>query len=467
MKNIKATVEVLSQDEIEMIHKGTLRVLENVGMKVPNDECLDLCEKLGAKVDRSSYVVKIPAAVMENVLAMVKAAKLKDYEDNKITKLSAGISTQVFLVDYKTKSRRYGKLDDVMKGIALVDTLKNFPVNNPVVQPSDIPHNTVDIVTLGKICQYAKKPGDVFVSSTTSAKYIIEIGKVMGRKAWYFLESISPLQYMKKSLDMAMMFVKQGMNIAIGPMVMAGATGPVTLAGMVTLQNAEVLGSLFIVYAMKNQFTGYGAPGHSIDLKTMLCSFGSPNQALIGICVSQMGKYYGLGSGSNSGLTDALMPDFQGGFEKASNAIFSLLAGSTGIGCQGIVGADQGISYEQLVIDNEWIDAYNYVLDGIEVNEETIAAEVIESVGIAGNFIAEEHTAIYMRDNYWKSELFNRDNWDNWTASGSKDIYDRAHDYVETVTKDYKTMNPVVEKTKFDEIDYIVKSAVEELGKET
>ena len=132
------------------------------------------------------------------------------------------------------------------------------------------------------------------------------------------------------------------------------------------------------------------------------------------------------------------------------------------IGCQGIVGADQGFSYEQLVIDNEWIDYYNYIVRGFDVTEDHIGYDMIEEVGIGGNFLGEEHTVEYLRESYWISNLFNRDDWVNWTAKGSKSIYDRAHEFVEEVTAGYREMEPVLEAGKCEELDRIVQEAFRE-----
>src|SRR4030042_6724430 len=93
----------------------------------------------------------------------------------------------------------------------------------------------------------------------------------------------------------------------------------------------------------------------------------------------------------------------------------ALLAGAAGIGAQGIVGADQGTSFEQLVIDNEWASAFNHIFDlGVEVNEETLGVDVVKKVGVGGSFIAEEHTLRHARETYWKSNLFNQASWEGW-----------------------------------------------------
>lgn len=464
MKKIHAKVEVLSQSEIELIHKSSLKILENTGARVPNDELLDICERMGAIIDRDLYTLKIPARLMEEVLSKVKKSPLLNPECKGLQKITGNISTQIFINDYMTKTRRYGTLGDVMKGIALVEHLDYIPRSNTVVIPRDVPYNMSDVISYQRIYTHSAKPGGTYILTPTSAKYIIQMSKVMGRKVEYLFESISPLSFRKETLEMALLFAKEEQPLRMAPMVMAGTTGPVSLAGMLTLQNAEALISLFLIYALTNEFVPYVAGGHTSDIRTMICSFGSPNQALIGIAVAQMAEFYGLESGSNSGLSDSIFPDFQCGFEKAVSSIFSCLAGTAAIGGQGIVGADQGISLEQLVIDNEWLRAYDYIQKGIEVNEDTIGMDVIERVGIGGNFIMEDHTLHYMRDNYWPSKIFTRDSWNNLIEqSDTKDLLGKAHEFVQTCIDESNIGMPVIPESKVEELDYIVKAAEEEL----
>jgi trimethylamine--corrinoid protein Co-methyltransferase len=242
---------------------------------------------------------------------------------------------------------------------------------------------------------------------------------------------------------------------------MGGATGPITLAGTVTLHNAELLAALFVVQALSQHFPSdiYNSGPHSIDPVSMLCSFGSPNQALFGICMAQLGRYYRIKCVANVGLSDALIPDFQCGIEKAVTAAYSVMAGIQTLGCQGIVGSDQGFSFEQIVLDNEWLGYCNYILRGVEVTEETIAADLIESIGIAGNFLEEEHTALHLRESFFKSHLFRRQGWDAWISGGAKDVLDRAHELVEQMTQHYQDALPVCTPAEWDELCRIVATA--------
>ncbi len=201
---------------------------------------------------------------------------------------------------------------------------------------------------------------------------------------------------------------------------------------------------------------------HSVDLSSMLCSFGSPNQVLIGLGCIQLGRYYGYETGVNSGLTDACLPDFQSGFEKGMTGMLALLAGAAHIGAQGIVGADQGTSFEQLVIDNEWASAINHIFDlGVQVNNETLGVEVIKKVGVAGSYIAEEHTLRHARETYWKANLFNQAGWDSWMSKGGQDVHARAHAEVQKILAKHYPPDPLVSPQAIIQLDAIIQEAKE------
>lgn len=462
MKYLKSSIEILSENEIEMIHNAALGVLERTGFHLPESECLNRCKNAGAYVDEISGVVKLPVKIVEEMISVMK----KETPDSAVNtpKLCGGISTQVFVTDYTTKTRRYGNTDDVMKGIALVKHLKNIPSCNSVTIPSDVPASVTDLHSYKLLMQYSQKPGGTYILSKETGDVIMDMSEAVGTKAFYLFESVSPLRFRKETLDMGLRFADRGHYLGIAPMIMGGMSAPITLAGTVTLIVAEVLASIFAVNAItgeKGGFFGHGS--HTNDPRSMLCSFGSPNQALIAVATAQMAKFYGVGSGSNTALSDSLMPDFQCGFEKTFSALMGALSGSVSIGCQGIAGADQGFSFEQLVLDNEWLDAYNYVISGFEVNEETIAQELINTVGIGGNFIAEEHTGEYLRESWWHSDIFKRDSFDNWVTDGGKDSLVRAHEKVLLYTKDYKEQKPVISQDKFDMLEKIVKDGMKKI----
>lgn len=462
MKKITSKLEVLSREELELIHNSALRILDEIGMRVPNDELLEMCRERGLVADMEKQTLRFPRRIMEEFIETMRAGSKYKVADEAVS-LGGWISTQVTIVDYGAKTRRYGLRDDNLKNIRLVEKLRNIPAANAAVVPSDVPYDIADVVTIADTHKYSAKPGGTYILTPFGAKYVAQLNKVLGKRDSYLFETISPLTFKADTVEMALAFSKNGGGLGIAPMAMSSTTAPATVAGTITLETAEVLGSGFLVYVMTGEFPSFSASCHSSDPRTMICSFGSPNQALFAVAAGQLARYYGIQGGTNTALTDALTADFQGGFEKGVTAAFNSLSGLRSMGCQGIVGADQGFSYEQLVIDNEWIDYYNYIVSGFEVSEETIGFDVIKEVGIAGNFLGEEHTVEHMRESYWVSEIFNRQDWANWIAGGSKTIYDRAHDFVERTTAGYKDMEPVAEPSICAALDDIVKEAYDEV----
>ncbi|UWP57893.1 trimethylamine methyltransferase family protein [Ruminococcus gauvreauii] len=464
MRRMKARVELLSENEIVQIHENSLRILERMGMRVPNITVCRLAGALGAIVDESTMTVRLPGKMMEELLDTVrKTADREKQQTGSVSQLTGNVSTQIFMADYKSGTRRYGTMEDVLDGIALIQSLDRIPHANAVVVPSDVPEAVSDVLCYRNIYKYSQKDGGTYILTPGSARYIIEMSRIMGRKVSYLFDTISPLSFSENSLDIALIFREHELELTMTPMVMGGATGPISIAGLLTLQNAEVLGSLFFIYAITGRIPKYVAAGHTNDIRrNMMCSFGSPNQALIGVGIAQMADFYGLKSGSNSGLTDSVYPDFQCGFEKTLSAAFSMLAGTEAIGGQGLIGADQGMSFAQLVLDNEWIDAFNYVTEGIEVNEDSIGYDTIEEVGIGGNYICEEHTIEYMRESSWNSELFERDSYDNM-ISGGKDLLERADEKARELIAKNRTDIPVVAPEIARALDDIADQAVKEL----
>ncbi|KLU70953.1 MAG: hypothetical protein RHS_3252 [Robinsoniella sp. RHS] len=415
-------------------------------------------------MDYEKEILRIPENAMVTVLDTIKKRNQQSFETESLKNdIQAHISTQVFYTDYNTKTSRYGIRKDNLKGFALLEHLENFPYSSPVVVPSDVPDQISDLINYQDIYKYSSKPGGTYVLTPLSAKYILELNKLMGKESNYLLETITPLSFKKDTLEMALLFAKNGGSLSLGPMGMSAATSPASIAGTLTLENAEIIASMFIAFALNGQISNYSAPVHSMDLKTTLCSFGSPNQALFGIAVGQMSRFYGVTGMSNAGLTDALMPDFQAGIEKGLTAAFNFLSGTRSMGAQGIVGADQGISLEQLALDNEWINYYNYITKGFEVSEDSIGLDVIREVGIRGNFLSEEHTLDWMHESYLQPGIFLRDNWTNWTGGSQKELLERAHDLVETATDGYLNREPVISESLCEEIDRIIADAREEI----
>jgi trimethylamine--corrinoid protein Co-methyltransferase len=469
LKQINSKIEILTQDEVEQLHTSTLEVLETVGCRLPQDRVLDMLEERGASIDRKTGVAKLPKSLVEQALRETRPALNKNVPPPfRRHPYRAHPGNQANIIDYQATARRQGTSEDVIKGIVLCNELPFVADAMPLVTPADVPGYMGDLVGYSLCTLYSKKPYSVYILSPESAKQILRMWEVVRDEpsragfyphVGYLLEPNGALSFDRFSLEMAMIFAESGHDIHVGPMAMTGLDAPVTLAGTVLMQNCYNLAGIVFTWLLGKGGAWAGC-AHAVDMRSMLCSFGSPNQVLIGLAAIQLGRFYGYEPGVNSGLTDACVPDFQSGFEKGMTGMVALLAGAGGIGAQGIVGADQGTSFEQLVIDNEWASAFNHIFEtGVEVNQDTLGVDVIQKVGVGGSFIAEEHTVRHARQMYWKADLFNQASWDTWMSQGGKDVHIKAHEKVQKILAEHYPPEPLISQAAIQQVDTIIREA--------
>ena len=117
--------------------------------------------------------------------------------------------------------------------------------------------------------------------------------------------------------------------------------------------------------------------------------------------------------GTNTGITDSVLFDSQNGAEKGITSVLAMLSGSTIFGHQGIVGADQGASLQQLIIDNEMIGYIKRIKEGLSINDDKFYYEEIKEIGIGGNFLTSKSTLENFKKEVWKPEIFLRKNWES------------------------------------------------------
>jgi trimethylamine--corrinoid protein Co-methyltransferase len=482
MKQILSSVEILSQADLEKLHQATLDVLWTVGGRLPHPRVLKRMAEAGAQVNFDDGTVRLPTGLVEKALRETHTSEPHLEQ----TRVGDGPEAKVFfrrqnfrvypgneanIVDYGGTARRQGTQEDVIKGIVLTNELPFLESCMPLVTPSDVPDQLGDVYGYYLCALYSKKPFGVYLSDLFTAQTVLKMKDVVRREPArsgddaqvnFLLEPNGSLSFNTPGLEIALAFTDAGQRISVGPMVMAGMDAPFSLAGALVVQNAENLLGLVMCHIL-------GLPGswsasvHTLDPRHTLCSFGSPNHLLLQVGAMQLGRFYGFNDFSlNLGLTDACSPDFQGGFEKGAGAMMALLAGAGGVGAQGIVGADQATSLEQLVIDNEWASYINHVFDqGFEINDDTLALDVIREVGIGGTYLAEEHTARHARKTYWRSTLFNQGSWDAWMSAGGKDIYTRAHERVGQILAEHYPPHPVIRPEAVAALDQIMVDAKE------
>jgi len=190
---------------------------------------------------------------------------------------------------------------------------------------------------------------------------------------------------------------------------MAGATGPVSLAGSTAVGNAEILAGIVV-----NQILEPGRPiiynlglAHIFDMKFATAVTGGPENALFAKASAAMGRFYGMPS-SSWVSTESMFDDSQAALEKMFGFDSHMAQGVSLIWGMGQLESEKTISLTQLVIDNEMIEYVKRYQQGFEVNSDTLQFELIKEVGIGGSFLETDHTLQNYRDHLWMPSILNR-----------------------------------------------------------
>lgn len=474
-------LKILSNDDIKAIHETSLVVLQDVGVQVPHTDVLQALADAGAKVDFSRQIVSIPESlVVQSLNQAGKKYILYGRDRTKTARFGYGdfvlpsSAGQFVWIEEGAGKRRNATSEDFMRAIIVGDALEHIDVVGGLALPSDVPSAIRDVYMTAELVKTTTKPSHVFITNGETFRYILEIyeavtgGKDEHRKYPMlagFVEPISPLRFDRSGLDILVECAREGLPIYFGPMVQAAATGPATLAGTIVVENTEILAAIVIAQVLNPGLpVGYGGSCHTMDLRTMMISFGAPEQALFAVAMAQIPQFYGLPVLFNAGLTDSKRVDAQAGLEKGMTMLIGALAGIETFAHMGICGADQGASLEQLIIDNEMAAYVKRILRGITVNEETLALEVIKRVGIGGNFLTDDHTLDHFREELWAPHGFDRQNWDTWKASGAKSMVEWAQERKKEILSSHepKPIDPSLAL----EIDKIVAAAKKKLVKD-
>jgi trimethylamine--corrinoid protein Co-methyltransferase len=188
--------------------------------------------------------------------------------------------------------------------------------------------------------------------------------------------------------------------------------------------------------------------------------FSSPEGVLIQAASAQIAHHYGFPIRGNA-ETNAKLPDAQAGYETSLALTISALAGINYNTSTGMIGPGQmGISLEKILLDNDLIGYVKRVVEGINVTEETLAIDVIDDVGIGGNYLKTEHTRKWVKKEQVYPRLFERAMYNVWVRRGKKDAVQRAKERVQEILKDHwpEPLDPDIRKRITDHIDKLKKN---------
>ncbi len=435
-------LNIMTDDQVEIIHNGTLQTLERVGVKIFEPEALDLLRSAGARVEGN--LAKIPAWMVDEALRSApKIVALANRDGSAAMSLEKGRiyygagSEVPFTIDLESGKRRKVLKSDVCNSSKLIDSLRYIDFAMSLGLISDVEVNLSDVHQFEAMLLNTAKPILFTCYNRRNLDCIIEMaslasgGKDKLREKpsiALYAEPTSPLVHSRDALEKALTCAAEGIPLIYATTPMLGATGPVTVAGSLVVANAEILSGL-VIHQLKSKGAPfiYGGGIPPMHMGTSICSYGGPERDRGCIALVRLSQYYNLPSFTTAGCTDAHTFDQQAGMEAGFNIAVAGLAGGNLIHDLGYMGVGMISCLEYLLLCNEAVGAAKNLIRGIDVDEEHLALDLIEKVGPGGHYLAEEHTMQHFRSELYFPEVLNRRNYDSWLSEGGKTFYEEAN----------------------------------------
>ncbi|MCL0057222.1 trimethylamine methyltransferase family protein, partial [Dehalococcoidia bacterium] len=450
----------LTEESIRKIHHTAMRVIEEVGFEVNSESALKLFEGAGARVDRGKQLARLPR---ERVMDLIETAPSEINlcgRDEKHDILLGGKrvytgtgGTALYVYHPDTGQKQVATLNDLKRIARLVDGLDNIHLFMLPTYPSELPVEQVDVNRFFAGLDNTTKHVMGGVYTLDGVKQVIRMAEIVSGSSESLRRrplvsmiacSISPLKMDKEYGDLLVTIAGAGIPLVCPAEPLCGATSPVTLAGNLVIQTVDSLMGVMLTQIINpGSPVIFGSVASSTDLRDLKYLAGSVEMGLLNAAGAQMAHFYKLPFYATGGMTDSKVLDSQSGYESAISGLLCALAGANFIhDAAGLMEFALTVSYEKFVIDNEILGMVMRAVEGIKVNDETLAFDLIKQVGPGGNFVTAKHTRRLMRSEHYQPSLSDRNSRQDWEAKGERLTWQRAAERVEEIMSDRNSNLP-------------------------
>ena len=461
----------LKREDLGRIHSSTLKILEETGVRVDEENALKLLDDAGATVDFKRKIVRVPQSLVEELIKKArKCVRLCGRDPKHDLTLGDGrvyimtSSTGIRVLDMDTGEVRQSTKKDVEDSARLADALENFHIYSIMVDALDYPEEIMGLEEIDAMFNNTEKHIDTGALGTENTRDEIRMAAAVAggfeelrkRPIIDFMQTpVSPLIHDRGNTEAILECAKHEVPLIVLNMVQAGGTSPVTIAGALSITNAEVLSGLLIAYlANPNVPLIYGTSSIVLNMKSLSgpSIFGLVEDGLIAMGAAQLAKYYGFPSLVNASFGGWSELDGEWlSFLGAVTAVLPPLAKADILYDGGLIEDAKTLSYEAMVISNEVTGMVLRALRGIEVSEETLAEAVVHKVGPGGSFLSERHTLEHLQKDIFISEILDKPR--------VKDVKETAKKRVKQLLRTHQP--EPLDKSVREELRRIVKEAWE------
>jgi trimethylamine--corrinoid protein Co-methyltransferase len=452
-------LRVLNEQQAWAIHHAALEIIENTGFIMEHPQVRKMLLDAGCRVDSEGRML-MPARLAEDAIQSApRQITLYDQQGNRCMPLvddkfyyGTGSDT-IFTIDLETGERRRTTLADTGNFARLVDALENMDFSMSMGNPEDVPIEEIYVHVFAEMVRQSNKPICFIADSGGDIAKIHQIASLvaggedeLARKPFLlnYSEAISPLRYPNNVMEKLVFCARKRIPICLPSGCNAGGGGPATLAGSMALGLAENLIGLTI-----HQLTNKGAPFlfapnvSVLDMRHTVISYGATEWSLTQAALADMrDMIYKLPIWAFAGSTDAKTVDAQAGAEGMLSIITAMLSRCNFIHDVGYIESGHTSSLEMLTLADELVGMSRYFVDGLKIDDDTLALDVIDRVARGGSegaiFISDPHTFKHFKTSLFNPELCDRSRYGHWSDNGAKDMQQRCNDKARKILAEHQ-----------------------------
>lgn len=466
-------LNILSPAELEAIHRATLRILDETGVVLKHPGGREILAGAGARI--TGERVCIPPELVEaclrgcpsSVRLRGRGGAVKTLGDGLLYFHNLGGARDIY--DAATGQKRRASIEDVQNAARLLDALENCHTITPFFTPCEAPGALMSLAmyrhTLPHTVKPVQGPG---LQYPAEVEFILRMAEVIAPPAEVLslaVSPVSPLTIPDHEAQAILAIARAGVTFAPLPCPTAGTTAPLSLAGALAQQNAEVLAPLVLAQIVRPGLPViYCGRLAVMEPRTGVSVWGGVELGLVSAATVQIGHAYGLPVNVYGFSTNSHTLDVQDGFERALNAAIPALVGADELSGVGEMEAGVSGSFAQMAADNEFASSVLRLRRGFSVTDEALAVEVIAAVmNGTRNFLGQKHTMQYLRaGEVFVSRLAERGTWEQWQAGGRAGLAERAQAEAERILRAHHV--PPLEAAQEKELDAIMQAAEKELA---
>jgi len=461
---------LLSDDQLAELRRAALYLMEYVGLDVHSDRAREALASAGAWVD--GIRVRLPSSIVERALRSApRSFTVFSREGDPAKDIHIGPGRFYYgpgptcpnFRDPKTGERREYRRADARATATVCDALPNIDFVESLGTVSDVRPQLSDIYEFAEMIACTGKPIVAWSYTEDGCRDIhrMAVAAAGGDDAFrrrpnyiFYCEPLSPLVSNAEAMAKVIYCAERRIPLIFTPCVIGGGTGPSTLAGIVAQAAAESWLGL-VVSQLLQPGTPFcmGGVVSTMDMRAMVMAYGAPELSLLQAGLTELSHSVGLPVWTTGGCSDSKAADEQAALEGALSILFSALSGGDLCHDVGYIESGMTGSLQHMVMMDEAIGFVKRIVKGIDVSPETLAMDVIHSVGPGGHFLAEDHTLAHYRSQSWFPSLMDRARWQDWQNAGRKTMADRAQEKLNAILDEHKLapLSPE-ERTEIDRI---------------